>query len=353
VPDLAASAARLQPAFVASYLRAPFKVRPGLAESMFRTAYSVEQADALAAWLTTEARRRMPGSAAARAAAAVVPSSSAADVGEGAALFEKLQCGACHARGAQRPTAAPVRDAPDLAFVNTRLAPEVLAAFIADPAAFGADTKMPRYELSAAQAARLRDYLTASAPAWLTQPPRAAVTVVQPSEATPRYADVRARVLDAICVHCHMDAAKNNGEGGPGNTGGLGYRGAGLDLESWAGIRRGALDARGRRVSILDKPRDGGEPLLLRRLRLRVAEHRAELAGPGAVVTGGAPGMPLGLPPLPEQDLALVERWLAAGAPGPDGRRAVLTKASAARPPSAHAGLSPRRRRGRNPIACG
>ena len=319
---------------------------------MFRTAFSLEQADALAAWLTTEGRRRMPGSSAARAAAAIVPSSSAADVREGVALFERLQCGACHARGAQRPTAAPVRDAPDLAFVNARMAPEVIAAFIADPAAFGAETKMPRYELSAAQAARLRDYLTASAPSLPPLLAGVGVTVVQPSEAPPRYADVRARVLDAICVHCHMDAAKNNGEGGPGNTGGLGYRGAGLDLESWAGIRRGALDARGRRVSILDRPRDGGEPLLLRRLRLRVAEHRAELAGPGAVVSGGSPGMPLGLPPLSERDLALVERWLAAGAPGPDGRRAVLSKGGVA-PSSGRAGLSSRRRRWRNPISCG
>src|SRR5438093_1124246 len=37
VPDLAASAARLTPSFVATYLRAPFKVRPALPESMIRT----------------------------------------------------------------------------------------------------------------------------------------------------------------------------------------------------------------------------------------------------------------------------------------------------------------------------
>jgi len=30
--------------------------------------------------------------------------------------------------------------------------------------------------------------------------------------------------------------------------------------------------------------------------------------------------MPLGLPALGDAELALVERWLAAGAPGPDGR---------------------------------
>jgi len=345
VPDLAASAARLRPAFIASYLRAPFKVRPGLAESMFRTAFSIEEADALGAWLTTEARRRMPGSAAARAAAAIAPSSAPADVQQGRALFATLQCGTCHALGGKGGTAAPVRDAPDLGFVNLRMQPEVLAAYIADPAAFGVETKMPRYDLSATQAARLRDYLSAAARSPAPPAPRSAdraLTAGRPPEAPPRYAEVRARVLDAVCIHCHMDPTKNKGEGGPGNTGGLGYRAAGLDLETWAGLRRGARDARGRRVSILDAPPDGGEPLLLRRLRLRVAEHHAELAGPEAVAPGGRPGMPLGLPPLADQDLALVEHWLAAGAPGPDGRSAVIHAAHARGLP--HAGPSARRR---------
>jgi len=201
-----------------------------------------------------------------------------------------------------------------------------VAAFIADPAAFGAELRMPKYPMTSVQAARLRDYLWAEstrgrspapAPPALDAPLRPRPAAAPPAT----YAEVRARVLDAVCVHCHMDPARNAGEGGPGNTGGLAYRGAGLDLETWAGLRRGARDERGRRVSILARSSQGGEPLLLQRLRRRVVERLAERAGQ-PLPPSAEPGMPLGLPALGDVELSLVERWLAAGAPGPDGRPA-------------------------------
>lgn len=333
VPDLAASAARLRPDFVASFLRAPFQVRPALGESMFRTPYSPEEAAALGAWLTSEARRRTPGSAEARAAAAIRPSSAPADTQQGADLYDSLGCATCHALGPRgpAPAAVPVRGAPDLAFVARRMTAADAAAFIADPASFGTDTRMPKYPLTTAQAARLRDFLwaeatrgrspDAAAPAPDAERGAMARHVSSRAAANPpaTYAEVRARVLDAVCVHCHMNSSRNSGEGGPGNTGGLAYRGAGLDLETWAGLARGARDEKGRRVSILDPTVDGGEPLLLRRLRRRVLERRAERAGQ-PLPPSAEPGMPLGLPALGEAELLLVERWLAAGAPGPDGR---------------------------------
>src|SRR6185369_7807317 len=161
--------------------------------------------------------------------------------------------------------------APDLAFVARRMTASDLAAFIADPAAFGTETRMPKYPLTAAQAARLRDYLWAEATAAAPTPdppaPSAAPGLARwPASRPATYAEVRARVLDAVCVHCHMDPARTRGEGGPGNTGGLAFRGAGLDLETWAGIRRGARGERGGRLSILERSPGGGEPLLLQRL---------------------------------------------------------------------------------------
>src|SRR4029453_15533129 len=114
------------------------------------------------------------------------------------------------------------------------------------------------------------------------------------------------------CIHCHMDPGKNGGEGGPGNTGGLGYRGVKLDLEGWAGIQRGAVDARGRRVSILE---GGDRSPLVARLRGRYLEHARERGGKGEA--GGTPGMPLGLPPLTPEQFQLVRSWVAQGAPGP------------------------------------
>jgi mono/diheme cytochrome c family protein len=307
VPDLTASGARLDPAFVVRYLRAPFKVRPSLAEGMIRTGFTEDEARAVSAWLASVTRPRL--SALAQEAAAMAPSSQDQHVAEGRRLYQRLACRTCHAIGEQAALGGGP-PSPDLTFIRGRLRPDVAAAFIADPAAFGGETRMPRYELTAVEAARLRDYL------WS---PRDDHAVPELAAALPllkrpvRYAEVRARVLDRICIHCHMDARKNGAEGGPGNTGGLGYRGVRLDLESWAGIQRGAVDARGRRVSILE----GGEAApLVSRLRARYLEHARERAGAG-VVAGGAPGMPLGLPPLTAEQFQLVRSWVAQGAPGP------------------------------------
>jgi mono/diheme cytochrome c family protein len=326
VPDLTASAARLDQAFVARYLRAPFKVRPTLPEEMIRTGFDDDDAAAVAAWLAWAAMR--PWSPAAQAAAAIPRSSSAADVASGKLLFERLACGACHAAGGRAATVAGPA-APDLGFARERMSPATTAAFIADPSGMGGETRMPRYPISATQVARLRDFLLALPD---LAPPVAPALAELPLLTRPvAYAEVRAQVLDRICIHCHMDGKRNGGEGGPGNTGGLGYRGAGLDLESWAGLRRGALDPRGRRVSILSAFR-GEEAPLVARLRLRYAEHARELAGPAAVTAGGRPGMPLGLPPLTPEQFRLVRSWVAQGAPGPvahvsQGRASPLKRA--------------------------
>jgi hypothetical protein len=343
VPDLLASAARLRPEFVAAYLRAPYKVRPGMPETMIRTRLDPAEAEALAGWLATEAASRRPGSPPARAAAAIPLSHAADDVDAGRALHARLGCATCHTAPAPS-VPAPARAAipaaaaaPDLRHVAARMTPENLASFIVDPAAFGGETRMPAYNLTPRDAARLRDYLWAEAGrarrrATLTTGNAAGAfdaghaldrRPVSPRRGRALYTEVRARVLDAVCIHCHMDPRSNDGDGGPGNTGGLGYPGVGLDLESWSGMKRGARDASGHRVSVLDPPPGGGPPPLLARLEARHAEHAAELAGPAAVRSGGAPGMPLGLPPVSATNLALIRTWLAAGAPGPDGKPAM------------------------------
>jgi mono/diheme cytochrome c family protein len=317
VPDLRASGARLDPAFVARYLRSPFKIRPSLPEGMIRTGFTEDEAAAVAAWLTAAP---LAMSAEARQAAEIALSSAADDVAAGAQLFERLRCASCHALGG-RPATVAGPPAPDLTFVRARMRPAITAAFIVDPTLGGA-TAMPRYPISPRDAAHLRDFLFAQSTDAHDQ---LSIAGDLPLLARPvSYAEVRAQVLDRICIHCHMDPRRNGGEGGPGNTGGLGYAGAGLDLETWAGVQRGARDARGRRVSILTAEA-GAEAPLVARLRARYVEHARELAGPRAVVAGGAPGMPLGLPPLGPEQFRLVRSWVAQGAPGP------VTRSSARR----------------------
>jgi mono/diheme cytochrome c family protein len=317
VPDLGTAAARLDPAWMARYLRAPYDVRPGLPETMIRTAFTPEEATAVASWLARTARGRLRLSPLALAAAALPPSRAAADVEAGAALYRRLGCGSCHALG-QQAAVPGVADAPDLGHVGLRMSAPDIAALIADTAAFDIEARMPRYQITPREAARLRDFLLASGA-------RREQAVAPPPEDLPlldrpvAFEEVRDRLLAAVCVHCHMDPSRNL-EGGPGNTGGLTWAGARLDLESWAGIRRGALRD-GVRVSILAPPPEGGEPPLLARLRARTAEHAREQAGAEAVIAGGPPGMPLGLPPPAPETLQLVRSWLAQGAPGPQRRK--------------------------------
>jgi mono/diheme cytochrome c family protein len=298
-------------------------VRPALSEGMIRTGFDEYDARAISVWLASATARRW--SELAEQAAAIPASSRAEDIGEGRRLYQRLACHTCHAIGEQSATGAGP-PTPDLTFARERLRPDVAAAFIADPASFGAETRMPRYPLTALEAARLRDYLYSPRNDRPMPAPAAALPLLKRPV---RYTEVRVQVLDRICIHCHMDPKKNGGDGGPGNTGGLGYRGAGLDLESWTGIRRGALAASGQRRSIL-AARPGEEPPLVARLRLRYGEHARERSGAKAVAVGGTPGMPLGLPPLTPEQFQLIRSWVAQGAPGPVRRIARPAKVALA-----------------------
>ena len=65
--------------------------------------------------------------------------------------------------------------------------------------------------------------------------------------------EVYEEVLGFVCVHCHMAPESNNGDGGPGNDGGLGFAGVKLDLETYAGVKRGLMRG-GKRVSVIKPP---------------------------------------------------------------------------------------------------
>jgi mono/diheme cytochrome c family protein len=315
VPSLAAAGARLDPAWVSRFLRAPYKIRPGFGEAMIRAPLAEADADAIAAFLHAQAR---PHEGTAARAAATPVSTTAEDLAAGERLYASLQCATCHSFGGARPAAPGIPDAPDLAHVRARMRPADIAAFIADPTMGGLrrESRMPSYDLDPRQIGRLRDYLIRAPLA-----PRAAVAPTPDLPLLERrvtWDEVNTRVFSAVCSHCHSDGKLTNGDGGAGNTGGLGFRGAGLDLGSWRGVQRGARGADGRRVSILVPGPGEAEAPLVARLRRRAHEHAAELAGGGLPPDPtGVVGMPLGLPPLDAARFQLVRSWVAQGAPGP------------------------------------
>jgi hypothetical protein len=341
VPTLAA-ADRLRRTWLREFLLAPHDVRPALVAEMPRLALSAAEAERLAAHLVPDDD---PGAE---------PPPAAAEIARGEQLYRGMACGRCHRfsgaavddpglHAAGRPSASPAGDAargvgedvattiqravtvtggevaavatvgpsaadaeaawhlaPDLRFARARMTTVKLAAWIAAPR--GA---MPAQGIGADEARALAAFVAAAPLAPLARPP----PVVRPAPLTRRvtWDEVEARVFRATCWHCHAAADYARGDGGPGNSGGFGFAARGLDLSSYSGIAAGSLDDDGEPRSVF-APGPDGTPRLIAHLLARHTEHAGQ-------VVDGVRGMPLGLPPLPLHDIALVDAWIAQGRP--------------------------------------
>lgn len=286
VPSLAAAMARLEPEWVDAWLQDPHDLRPGLDEGMPR-------------FSLTEAQRAELVAAFAEAKVEVAPSPAPqeARVAEGERLFVQRGCAACHSLGA-RHAEVVLPLAPDLAHTRSRMSADMVWAWIADPKAISAAATMPTLPLSAEEVTALRDYVLladASAPTVV-----AALSLPAPLDRPVAWAEVEERVFGRICVHCHMDPAQNQGRAGPGNAGGFGWAATGIELQTWEGV-----------AAVADRIPDA----LLRRRHEAARDVVAVGFAPAEVQRPERPGMPLGLPPLSDEDTALVLAWIAQGMP--------------------------------------
>ncbi len=288
VPDLAVAAARLDPAWVRSYLEDPYDTRPAMPETMVRLGADAASIESIVAWFTVR-RRAVPAS----------PAPDPANIAAGAKLFAERGCTACHAFGGAFPGPG-IPAAPDLQHARDKMTDDALVAWIQAPSAFGSTT-MPDLGLTLPEAVAVRDYLVLADPR-----PRPSLATVASSVAPrspvaePRWEDVESHVFGTICVHCHMDPAQNEGRAGPGNAGGFGWPATGLELQTYASVRANG-------------------PAILAALHRREGEAARDYVQPGEapahVVRPEKPGMPLGLPPIQAADIAMVELWYARGAP--------------------------------------
>jgi len=114
--------------------------------------------------------------------------------------------------------------------------------------------------------------------AYLTQPPLAEKVYKPVPARLPvlsrkvTYDEVSTRVFRNTCWHCHAEPDYAIGDGGPGNTGGFGFKPRGLNLAEYEGIQAGYVDDKGERRSIFS-PMPDGTPRLVYAL---MARHREE-----------------------------------------------------------------------------
>ena len=301
-PDLD-RAALFRASWLIAFLQEPTAIRPALGPMMPRLAIGVSEAEAIAAALGAYDSRDGE-------------SQLAGDVELGERLLHTRGCGACHRRGGEQLGESDARHelaphAPDLAHAS-RLRRDALVRWLMDPGAMHGATEMPPTGFTLEEARAVAAYLYETpAPAPSSSLPARLPLLEREVE----YAEIEARLFRRICWHCHGDPAYARGSGGPGNDGGFGFPGRGLNLATYEGAMMGARrfedgEVVPGRISVLETIEFAGEtmPRLVAHLWAR---HR-EMAG---LVDDDVRGMPLGIDPVSLEDIQLVESWIAQGAP--------------------------------------
>ncbi len=287
VPSLTAGFARLDPDWVRGWIADPHDVRPYLDEGMPRFEFSDDELSVL--------RHAV---AAANVEVPATPAPDPANVEAGRQLFEDRGCVVCHALGAAQKPVTPLATAPDLAHTRDRMSPDMTVAWIKNPQAISADATMPPSAVTDAEAILLRDYVY-GADLASAEPPAVAADPVASAEPV-TWAQVEERVIGKICIHCHMDPDLNEGRAGPGNAGGFGWAATGIELQSVEGV-----------IAVADKI----PAVLLRRRHEARRDTVTQGQRPADLVRDPRPGMPLGLPPIPDEDIALILGWIEQGMP--------------------------------------
>lgn len=307
-PSLEAVGKRFSRKWIENYLLQPFDLRPHLSQTMPRLAISAADARDIAAYLAPDPEPSASSSAIANA-----------DLGRGRQLLEARGCGTCHVMTGVVPipaSALPAIDpkefdrgrkiAPDLRFTRDRMTAARLVAWLKNPKALKPDTAMPVISLSDDEVRDIAGYILT---AEITPPPpkpKPQRLPILTRKVT--FKEVDEKVFHRTCWHCHSEPDYSAiGDGGPGNTGGFGFKPRKMILSDYAGIAAGFVDDKGERASVFAKDAEG-VPRLVRALLARWEE---EAGAP----TGEVRGMPLGYEPISLEDIQLVETWIAQGRP--------------------------------------
>lgn len=308
-PSLEASGKRFTRKWIESYLLQPADLRPHLKQYMPRLAISADDAKDIAAYLAPDADPPVP---------TAPPELAGADLGKGRQLLDTKGCGSCHvftgvaALQASPPPAMDPKEfdrahklAPDLRVTRDRMTPARLVAWLEDSKAVKTDSAMPKIVLTAAEAKDLAGYLWSAEVTAPPSKPKVERLPVLTRKVT--FKEVDDKVFHRTCWHCHSEPDYAIGDGGPGNSGGFGFKPRGLNLSDYNGIAAGFVDEKGERQSVFMK--DGeGVPRIVRALLARYDEENGAATGP-------VRGMPLGYDAVSLEDIQLVDTWVSQGRP--------------------------------------
>lgn len=309
LPSLADLGQTLRPEWITEFLLKPVDLRPALPATMPRLPLSREQASDIAAYLTRGVAPSPPRA----------PTADAGDVARGAELFKAKGCGTCHAYGGtDRPAAVAdprflAHDtllAPDLAFTRDRFRVDQLDHWLSSPQHVRKDALMPDPKLSETERHDLGAYVMRRPLPYYQMPELPKPLPLLKREVT--FDEVNEAVFRKVCWHCHAQPDFARGDGGPGMTGGFGFKPRRLDLSEYSAILGGYLDEQGERRSVFTPAASFpgetiGRPMLLAVLYARQREERREAAP--------IRGMPLGLPSLSPEQIQLVASWIDQGRP--------------------------------------
>jgi cytochrome c5 len=299
VPSLTGIDRHLRRDWFVEFLQRPHDLRPNLDAEMPRLPIGPEDATAIADHFF--------------AAQTPQPEPSEPTLGDparGREAFVANACGRCHhftGSGLGGPAPSPLREvrlAPDLRHARSRMTAAAVLEWLSDPKAIKPDTLMPRFDLDPAKREDLAAFVLTANLAPITS--RVVPKRLPLLKRRVLHAEVQARVFKRVCWHCHSDPEPMEGDGGPGNTGGFGFPGKGLDFGSYDAILRGGKSETGQPVDLLATDATG----VPRLIAVLLARH-AERAGNPTRLRG----MPLGLPPISFEDIQLVESWIAQGTP--------------------------------------
>lgn len=328
VPSLTNLGQRVRADWIMAFLAEPYDLRPLLGESMIRHALSADEIKVLGRYFAAVAKAQDP--TAGSPAPALPPKPDDARLEKGKQLFAQRGCASCHTFGnvdfgvtATQLAASKVVAllAPNLRFVRERTRPDVLVQWIVDPKSVSPTTTMPALGVTVADAEILRDYLLYGDPKLGPAPAPPSLEPPKLLDRPVSYEEMKENVLGKICVHCHMNDYEK--DPGPGNLGGLGFTGVHLQMRTYEMLVSGYVDAKGKRVSAL-VPREGEKlaPIVTAMLRRRLEAPRDQVA-PFAdhafppYPKDGLSGMPLGLPTMSDEQIALLATWISQGCKGP------------------------------------